>query len=460
MTDYKTTVFLPQTDFPLRAGLAQKEPEILALWQKMGLGAKLQAANAGKTPFVLHDGPPYANGAMHLGHALNKILKDVVNRTRRMMGHHVHFVPGWDCHGLPIEWKIEQDYRKQGRSRHEISTAEMIGACRSFAAHWIGVQKKDMMRIGVDGDWENTYTTMDKEAESVIVSEIHKFLMADMLYRADRPVMWSVIEQTSLAEAEIEYHDHKSATVWVRFPVKSSPLSALEGANIIIWTTTPWTLPANQAVACGPEMEYAVYTVAETGEKLVLATALAESVKAAAKVEAWTKSESFTGKQLENTVCRHPLHDQGYGEDRPLWMADFVTTDAGTGFVHIAPSHGADDFFLGKQHSVELTHCVGPDGVYYDSVPLFAGKRILTPDGKEGDANGAVIKAIAEAGGLLAKSSIVHSYPHSWRSKAPVIFRCTPQWFVALDKPLAHLGGETLRQRALNEIRNNVRWIP
>ncbi len=452
MTDLKDTVFLPQTDFPLRAGLAQKEPEIMAFWQRIGLAERLQAQHQGKTPFVLHDGPPYANGDIHLGHALNKILKDVVNRTRRMQGFHVTFTPGWDCHGLPIEWKIEEGYRAKGLDKDAVPKLQFREECRQFAAGWVDKQREQFKRLGVEADWDRPYLTMTHRAESVIAAEILKFLENGSLYRGDRAVMWSVIEKTALAEAEVEYKDHKSTTVWVRFPVRSSPLPALQGARVVIWTTTPWTLPANQALAYGPEITYAVYQVTDTGEKLVLATALAESVKAAAKIADWTVLDTFSGEALAGTICDHPLHDQGYDDPRPLWSADFVTEDAGTGFVHIAPTHGEDDFNLGRAHGVQLVHRVGADGVYYDNVPLFAGKRILTPDGKDGDANGAVIKAIAAAGGLLAKGSVVHSYPHSWRSKAPIIFRCTPQWFVSMET-------NDLREKALKAI-DATQWFP
>ncbi len=460
MADYKNTVFLPETDFPLRAGLAQKEPEIIAFWQKIGLQEKLFEANTGKPPFVLHDGPPYANGNIHLGHALNKILKDVVNRAKRMQGHHVHYVPGWDCHGLPIEWKIEQDYRAKGKNKDEVPVTELIAECRRFAAGWIDEQRKGFKRLGVEGDWDNPYSTMDKSSEAVIVGEIHKFVMQDSLYRGDRPVMWSVVEKTALAEAEIEYHDHKSPTVWIRFPVKSSPVAQLAGASIVIWTTTPWTLPANQAVACGAKIDYTVYEVkavgegslAKVGEKLMLATALAAATAEKAKITEMSQLAEVSGQSLVGTICQHPLASSGYSEDRPVLLGDFVTTEAGTGFVHIAPSHGEDDFNLGVANGLKIKHFVGPDGVYYPDVPLFAGKRVLTEEGKDGDANGAVIKTMIEAGGLLAKGSITHSYPHSWRSKAPIIFRCTQQWFISMEK-------HDLRTKALQAI-NDTRWYP
>ena len=460
MADYKDTVFLPVTEFPLRAGLAQKEPEIMAFWEKIGLPAKLTKANEGKSTFVLHDGPPYANGNLHVGHALNKILKDVVNRTQRMQGKQVSYTPGWDCHGLPIEWKVEEGYRAKGQDKDTVPVLQFRDECRKFAAHWLDVQRGEFKRLGVDGDWDNPYATMSVHAETVIAGEILKFLMQDSLYRGDRPVMWSVIEKTALAEAEVEYKDHKSTTMWVRFKVKSSPVAALDGASVVIWTTTPWTLPANQALAYGDEIEYAVYEVGDvaedskavSGEKIVLAVALADAVQKTAKINSWKQLATFAGAQLAGTICTHPLYGQGYDEDRRMLAGEFVTTDTGTGFVHISPSHGEDDFKLCRANGIDPIHKIGPDGAYYAHVPLFAGKRILDDKGKEGDANGAVISAIAKAGGLLAKGSLTHSYPHSWRSKAPLIYRCTAQWFVSMEK-------NDLRQKALKAI-DETRWVP
>ena len=460
MADYKNTVFLPETGFPLRAGLAAKEPEILAHWQAIGLQEKLNNQNEGKEKFVLHDGPPYANGNMHLGHALNRTLKDVVNRTKRMQGHHVHFVPGWDCHGLPIEWRIEQEYRAKGKNKDEVPVVDMLRECRAYAQEWVGVQMGEIKRLGAEADYDHPYRTMDRSSEAVIVGEIHKFLMQGSLYQADRPVMWSVVEKTALAEAEIEYHDHKSISLWVRFPVVSSPVKELAGASIVIWTTTPWTLPANQAIAAGEKFSYSLMEVmsvgegslVKVGEKLVVATALLKATAEKAKIVDWQEVGQLSGASLVGTLCAHPLRGQGYDEPRPVLLGDFVTTEAGTGFVHIAPSHGEDDFRLGQKNSLPMKHFVADDGSYYPHVPLFAGKRVLTSEGKEGDANGAVIKALNEASGLLAKASLTHSYPHSWRSKAPIIFRCTPQWFVSLEK-------HDLRKKALQAI-DDTKWLP
>jgi isoleucyl-tRNA synthetase len=463
--DYKTTVFLPKTDFPMRAGLAKKEPEILAHWERIGLWARQRTESAGRPSFLLHDGPPYANGNIHVGHAVNKILKDVVSRTQQMMGRDSIYVPGWDCHGLPIEWKIEEKYRKEGKDKDAVPIVEFRQECREFAEHWIGVQSKEFQRLGVLGDWERPYLTMTLPAEAQIAAEIHKFLLNGGLYRGDKPVLWSVVEKTALAEAEVEYHDLTSQTVFVRFPVVVPSVPALAGTAIVIWTTTPWTMPGNRALAYGAEIDYGVFRVdavadgslARVGETLVLAPALAEGVREAAKVAAWTEVARVTGAAIAGTVCAHPLRGVGgaggyYDFDvRPL-PGDFVTTDAGTGFVHIAPGHGEDDFLLGQAHAVETPQTVSEDGSYYPHVALFAGRRVYTQQGKSGDANKAVTAALQAAGGLLAAGTLRHSYPHSWRSKAPLIFRNTPQWFISMS----HNG---LRDVALKAIAD-TRWVP
>jgi isoleucyl-tRNA synthetase len=459
-TDYKTTVFLPKTDFPMRGGLPTKEPELLKRWEDLGLFDRLREQSADKPKFILHDGPPYANGDIHIGHALNKILKDVIVRTRQMLGFNAHYVPGWDCHGLPIEWKIEEKYRKAGKDKDQVPIIQFRAECRDFAKHWVDTQTEQFKRLGVVGDWKVPYTTMTFPAEAQIVREIHKFALNGGLYKGVKPVLWSVVEKTALAEAEVEYHDHTSTTIFVRFPVATAGTPEIAGAKVAIWTTTPWTMPGNRALAYGEEMEYAVYrvdAVAEgslgvPGERLVLAVALAESVKAAAKIEAWTEESRFAGAKLAGTVCHHPLHGQGYDFDVRMLAGDFVTTDTGTGVVHIAPGHGEDDFRLGKANGVEIPQTVGEDGRYYDHVPLFAGLRTYNEDGKTGPANKAVIAAIKEAGGLLGSDQIRHSYPHSWRSKAPLIFRTTPQWFISMET-------NDLRGVALKAIAE-TRWVP
>jgi isoleucyl-tRNA synthetase len=460
MTDYKSTVFLPKTEFPMRGELPKREPQLLQGWAEGDLWGKLRAASAGREKFILHDGPPYANGHLHIGHALNKILKDVINRSQQMLGKDANYVPGWDCHGLPIEWKIEEEYRAKGLDKDAVPIAEFRKVCRDFAEKWIDIQKAEFRRLGVEGDWSDPYMTMSYGAEAQIVREIGKFLLNGGLYKGARPVMWSVVEKTALAEAEIEYHDHKSATLHAAFRVVAPSNPALEDASIVIWTTTPWTLPGNRAIACGEDFDYAVIEATSVGEggfvkpgaRLVVSAALLEGFLATAKITGHEVIATLKGSEIVDSVCAHPLRGQGYEFDVRVFAGDFVTTDAGTGFVHIAPGHGADDFELGRRNGVEIPQTVSEDGSYYAHVPLFAGKRVYTPEGKPGDANGAVIKAMIEAGTLVAKGSLLHSYPHSWRSKAPLIFRNTPQWFISMDT-------NALRSTALTAI-DNTRFVP
>jgi isoleucyl-tRNA synthetase len=468
--DYRDTVFLPQTPFPMRAGLPQKEPEILARWAQADIYRAMRKAraDAGAPLYVLHDGPPYANGAIHIGHALNKILKDFVVRSRFALGYDVDYVPGWDCHGLPIEWKIEEEFRSKGRRKDEVSKAEFREACRAYADKWIDAQRTEFKRLGVLGAWDQRYATMDFGSEAAIVAEFHKFLMSGQLYRGSKPVMWSPVERTALADAEVEYHDHVSPTVWVKFPVRSGP-EALRGAAVVIWTTTPWTLPANRAISYGPDIAYGLYEVttlkaglefepwARVGEKVVLADVLAEGVFAAANVEGWTRLQTVLAADLAETVCAHPLAtlDAGYGFAVPMLAGEHVTEDAGTGFVHTAPGHGADDYLIWLKHGHrDIPETVDPDGAYYPHVPLFGGLKVMETEGKKagrfGEANKAVMDKLIEAGNLLARGRLEHSYPHSWRSKAPVIFRNTPQWFIRMDEAVE--GGKTLRQTALKAI--------
>jgi len=472
--DYRETVFLPETPFPMRGGLPQKEPAIIEQWGDLYAALRQQRQAEGAPLYVLHDGPPYANGDIHIGHALNKTLKDFVVRSRFLLGNDVDYVPGWDCHGLPIEWKIEERYRSQGKRKDEVSKAEFRQACREYATGWINVQREQFKRLGVLGDWDNRYATMDFGTEAAIVGEFHKFKNSGQLYRGSKPVMWSPVERTALADAEIEYHDHVSPTVWVKFPVTGATdshpddLLAFRHANpsIVIWTTTPWTIPANRAISYGPEIAYGLYEVtametglefepwARPGDRLIVADKLAEDVFKAAKIATWTRVDDLNPSGLE---CAHPLAAlaPGYGFSVPLLAGDHVTDDAGTGFVHTAPGHGADDFEVWKAHGHhEVPDTVDPDGAYYDHVPLFAGLKVLETEGKKtgkfGPANGAVMEKLIEAGNLLARGRLEHSYPHSWRSKAPIIFRNTPQWFIRMDTPLADDG--TLRERALDAI--------
>lgn len=439
--DYKDTIRLPRTDFPMKAGLPQKEPLLLERWEKIGLEARLREESKGREKFILHDGPPYANGHLHIGHALNKILKDVINRSQQMMGKDAHYVPGWDCHGLPIEWKIEEKYRAAGKDKDEVPIIEFRKECREFAAHWIDVQREEFKRLGVGGDWENPYTTMAYAAEAQIAREIGKFLMNGSLYKGSKPVMWSVVEKTALAEAEIEYHDHTSTTVHVRFPVAKASRPELEGAGIVIWTTTPWTMPGNRAVAYGEEIDYVVEQVVDReddcafneADKFVVAKGLLAAFQESTGIRGSVNVATFKGAELAGTVCRHPLAGKGYDFEVRLLRGDFVSDEDGTGFVHIAPGHGADDYVLGMANGVEVPQTVGEDGCYYDHVPLFAGLAVYTQEGKTGPANKAVVEALGEAGNLMASGKLRHSYPHSWRSKAPLIFRNTAQWFISME---------------------------
>jgi isoleucyl-tRNA synthetase len=486
--NYSETLFLPKTDFPMRAGLPQREPEILARWQKLGLYGRLRAAGKGRTKFVLHDGPPYANGNIHIGHALNKILKDVVTRSQQMLGFDSNYVAGWDCHGLPIEWKIEEEnYRAKGRAKPDFSSAaalvEFRQECRAFAEHWIGVQREEFERLGVVGDWSHPYTTMAFAAEAQIARELMKFAANGTLYRGSKPVMWSVVEKTALAEAEVEWENYVSDTVWVKFPVTGTMASGGEGSNelqgssIVIWTTTPWTIPGNRAISYSPNIEYAIFEVtdapegnwAKKGEKLILAKKLAIEVMRQARVLAYREVRTLASGKLFPTFCSHPL--RGFADDYdfevPLLAGDHVTDDTGTGFVHTAPGHGREDFDVWVANARDLAahgintaipYTVDADGRFTDQAPGFTGKRVLTETGEKGDANEAVIKALIDAGMLIARGRLNHEYPHSWRSKKPVIYRNTPQWFIAMDKDIAK-PRDTLRHRALAAIAV-TRWVP
>ncbi|MBN8630392.1 MAG: isoleucine--tRNA ligase [Rhodobacterales bacterium] len=477
--DYRDTVFLPETAFPMRAGLPQREPDWLARWERIGVYDRLRERAAGRVPFVLHDGPPYANGHLHIGHALNKVLKDMVVRSQQMMGRDARYVPGWDCHGLPIEWKIEEQYRAKGLNKDDVDTVAFRQECRKFAEGWIDVQREEFKRLGVTGKWDRPYLTMDYHAEAVIADEFMDFLMNGSLYQGSKPVMWSPVEKTALAEAEVEYHDHSSHQVWVRFPVVGTnafgqeELEFLSGTSVVIWTTTPWTIPQNRAVAYNPEIQYGIYRVvsvgeqsaARVGERVIVADARADEVFKAAKAEV-VRERNVNPKQIDH--LEHPFAGVADGKGEwdylvPMLPGDHVTDDAGTGFVHTAPSHGDDDYQLGVKFGLPMTYNVEADGSYRADLPLFGGQHIITPEGKEGPANVSVIKQLAYAGALFAKGKLKHSYPHSWRSKAPVIYRNTPQWFVAIDKALDDgltTYGDTIRKRALTSINQLVQWTP
>ena len=486
--EYKDTLFLPETDFPMRAGLPKREPEWLARWERIGVYERLREKQ-GREAFELHDGPPYANGNLHIGHALNKILKDMVVRSAQMRGFDSRYIPGWDCHGLPIEWKIEEQYRKKGKNKDEVPINDLRAECRAFAEHWIGVQRDEFKRLGVIGEWEAPYLTMDYDAEAVIAEDFMKFLMNGSLYQGSKPVMWSPIEKTALAEAEVEYHEHQSHTIWVKFkPVLISQSDNLDlnetkdlwSASVVIWTTTPWTIPQNRAISYNPLIEYGLYRVvdapednwAKTGETFLLADKLAEEVMTQSRVSAWEKVRSVSSDELKGIVCAHPFRgladaaereENRWDYDVPLLPGDHVTDDAGTGFVHTAPSHGADDFEVGVKYNLPMTHNVLEAGEFRADLPFFGGLYILDRKGKDGKANKAVIDKLVECGALLARGRLTHSYPHSWRSKAPLIFRNTPQWFVAIDHKLDDgMGeyGDTIRERALTSIDKLVKWYP
>ena len=482
----------------MKAGLPEREPELLKRWERLRLYDRLREEAMGREKFILHDGPPYANGHLHIGHALNKILKDVINRSQAMMGKDANYVPGWDCHGLPIEWKIEEEnYRAKGKTKPDLSDpAAMIAfrrECRAYAQHWLDVQRAEFKRLGVEGDWDHPYTTMSFDAESTIAAELMKFAMNGTLYRGSKPVMWSVVEKTALAEAEVEYQEVTSHTIFVKFPVEppAGPVSVvlngsgegkptpqeiasfadkvkmLEGASVVIWTTTPWTIPGNRAIAFSPDIAYGLYEVtdapadnwAKPGDKLVLADALAENVRAAARIDAWQRTADVDphGLIASHPLRRHPDAGGYYSFPVPVLPGDFVTEDTGTGFVHIAPGHGQDDFELGTKYGIQVPFTVDADGSYFADVGIFAGKRVMNDKGAEGDANSAVIAALQEVGALIARGRLRHDYPHSWRSKKPVIFRNTPQWFIAMDEDID--GGATLRERALKAI-GETRWVP
>ncbi|PCI39602.1 MAG: isoleucine--tRNA ligase [Rhodospirillaceae bacterium] len=459
--DYKNTVFLPQTEFPMRAGLPVREPQILERWKDLDIYALHRKAGEGREQFVLHDGPPYANGHLHIGHALNKILKDVIVRSQQMMGKDANYVPGWDCHGLPIEWKIEEKYRAAGKDKDEVPVIEFRQECREFAKKWIDIQREEFKRLGLVGDWDNPYATLTNAAEATIVRELGKFLMSGALYKGAKPVMWSVVEKTALAEAEVEYHDHNSQTIHVKFKVDKAPIPEMLEASVVIWTTTPWTIPGNRAVGYG-DFDYGVYEVkavgenamATVGEKLIVAEGLAENVAADTNITEWTKIASHKG--LEGLVCKHPFHGHGYDFEVRALKGDFVTLEAGTGIVHIAPGHGADDWELGMKNGIAVPNTVNGDGTYTAEVPMFEGLPVLIFDAKKKKtrfpANKAVSDKLIELGALLGTDRIEHSYPHSWRSKAPIIFRNTPQWFISMENT-------GLRAAALDAI-EDTRFIP
>jgi len=500
--DYRSTVFLPKTDFPMKAGLAQKEPAILARWASEELYKRLRAARAGRERFILHDGPPYANGDLHMGHAMNKVLKDIIVRSASLRGYDAPYIPGWDCHGLPIEWKVEEQYRKKKLDKDEVPVDQFRAECRAYAEKWVAVQSEQFQRLGVMGEWDDPYLTMKYEAEAKICEELLKFAESGQLYRGAKPVMWSPVEKTALAEAEVEYEDIVSTQIDVRFEIVESPIPELVGAHAVIWTTTPWTIPVNQALAYGPDVEYSLLHINRIDppegaaprsgiSHILVASALAEQV--CKRLGIYSQSVDWRGKgsDLAGTIARHPMHHLGgfFARPRPFLPGDFVTTDAGTGLVHMAPDHGEDDFLLCKAHGIDPVFAVEDDGKYRNDW-LWLGGLGSVINAKFNAPDGPICTGLREAGGLLAASAdFQHSYPHSWRSKAKVIFRCTPQWFIPMDKllPLPFRGegrgvgnvsgtarasdiphpnpspeGEgltTLRETALQAI-DDTRWVP
>ncbi|GAB5457039.1 MAG: isoleucine--tRNA ligase [Henriciella sp.] len=486
---YKDTLFLPVTEFPMRGGLPKAEPAWIEKWDEMGLYGKLRVDAKGREPFILHDGPPYANGPIHLGTAMNKILKDIVVRNHQMRGYDASYLPGWDCHGLPIEWKVEEEFRGKGRTKDDVSGAEFRVRCREYAAEQIEVQKAGFRRCGVEGEWDNPYLTMNFESEAATVREFLDVAMGGRLVRGAKPVMWSPVERTALAEAEVEYKDRKVPTIWVKFPVTKQVsgktlagpniipvVKKYQGCSVVIWTTTPWTIPVNQAVSFSPDtrIQYSEYVVREvmseeelgfapyvtSGDRLIIANNVAESVKQAAKIKSWQKKNLIPHADIKDWILDHPLADVDpfWKHEIPLLAGDHVTDDAGTGFVHTAPAHGEDDFNVfvdSGRKTTDIRQIVDADGCYTSEVPEpLAGLDIIRTSGKKrgqpGKANDAVIKLLAESGNLLARGVTSIRDAHSWRSKAPVIRRATPQWFIAMD--VEGKDGKTLRDLAMTGI--------
>lgn len=483
--DWRDTVFLPKTDFPMKAGLAQKEPAILARWEKLKVYDRLREQRAGRERFILHDGPPYANGDIHMGHAMNKVLKDIIVRSQSLMGKDAPYVPGWDCHGLPIEWKVEEAYRAKKLNKDEVPVAQFRAECRAYAEKWVAVQRGQFERLGVMGDWEAPYLTMKFDAEAAIVGELLKFAESGQLYRGAKPVMWSPVEKTALAEAEVEYEDVVSTQIDVAFEITEAPNAPeLVGAHAVIWTTTPWTIPVNQALSYGPEIEY-VLIGERGGAKYLVAKPLVLSGALYGRFLSQESREIYwegKGSQLEGATARHPMHALGgfFAKPRPFLPGDFVTTDAGTGLVHMAPDHGEDDFLLCKQYGLDPVFAVDGAGMYRADW-LWLGGQGSVINKKFVASDGPICTDLRAAGALLAASDdFAHSYPHSWRSKAKVIFRATPQWFIPMDRseagsdapfPVIELAddkqivghaignGATLRNIALDAIAR-TRWVP
>ncbi len=439
--DYRATLNLPQTKFKMKANLAQKEPEYLKRWEKEGLYKQLQNSSGNKPLFVLHDGPPYANGHIHLGTAFNKILKDIILKSRRMAGFNAPYIPGWDCHGLPIEHNVDKEL---GEKKNSIPKLAKRGACRKYAEKWIKSQKAEFKRLGVLGDWDKPYLTMTFDYEASIAREFNRFLLSGSVVRNKKPVYWCSTCTTALAEAEVEYHDHRSPSIYVKFPVREDisdvdPALAGDKVFVVIWTTTPWTLPANLAVALHPDFDYAAVEVA--GETWILAKELVEKVMAEAGIEDFAVKSTFSATGLEKRNCRHPFMDR----DSLIVLADYVTTDAGTGCVHTAPGHGTDDYHTGLRYGLDILSPLDNQGIYTAEAGPYAGLRVP-------EVNGKIIEDLEASGMLVQQAAIEHSYPHCWRCKKPVMYRATPQWFISMEK-------NDLRTKSLAEI-EKVTWTP
>ncbi|MCF8054028.1 MAG: isoleucine--tRNA ligase [Deltaproteobacteria bacterium] len=439
--DYKDTLNLPQTNFPMRANLTQKEPELLQQWKAMGIYQLIREAAKGRTKYILHDGPPYANGNIHLGTALNKILKDIVLKSKSMAGFDCLYVPGWDCHGLPIEHQVDKELRER---RFELSQVEKRRHCREYAEKFINLQREEFKRLGVFGDWENPYITMSHEYEALTVNELKKIFLGGYVYKGKKPVYWCASCRTALAEAEVEYNEHQTPAIYVKFRANSDisgilPNISKKKVSIVIWTTTPWTIPANLAIALNPDFLYSAVDVGE--EILIVASELVERSMKAFSITDFEVVESFNGSIMEGVTCKHPL----YNKQSLVILAPFVTTEAGTGCVHIAPGHGQEDYEIGMQYGLENYAPVDDQGKFTKDVEFFAGEFVFA-------ANDSVIEKLKEFGALLAVNTFEHSYPHCWRCKEPIVFRSTEQWFISLSK-------NNLRQAALTEI-DRVNWIP
>lgn len=446
--DFKDTLFLPQTNFSMRGQLPQKEPIFINKWAENKLYERIRQNSKGKKKFVLQFGPPYANGHIHIGHALSEVLKDIINKTYQMKGFDAAMIPGWDCHGLPIEWKIEEQYRAKGLNKDAVDPIVFRQECRDFAQKWTNIQKEEFKRLGIVADFDNSYSTMDFKTEARIVEELGKFLINGSLYRGLKPVLWSVVEKTALAEAEVEYKDHTSDSIMVAFPIIKTNYSLLQNAKAVIWTTTPWTLPANRAISYGEEIDYLLVSVENQdnqSETFLIASERLEYFLEQTEFKIISKTNAIKGSLLEGTICHHPWHGKGYDFEVPLLSGGHVTTDAGTGLVHTAPTHGLEDFEVGQKNNLEIPEYVQNDGTYAAHTPLFAGEHIFKVNSK-------VIEELKSVGALLSSKKLLHSYPHSWRSKAPLIYRTTAQWFISMNT-------NQLRDKALKAI-DDVKWFP